>query len=259
MDGSSPSSRGGLEPEAILAADPVSLGRAITLCQQDPDAAEALLGRLPPDTGESFRITVTGPGGVGKSSLLREVVRRLRARGDKVAVVLADPSSVVTAGAVLGDRCRFAGLLEDSNVFLRSLAHRGASGEPAPGALLAAEFLGAAGFRWIFQESVGTGQMDVGVFCGSAFKVLVLSSEVGDDVQMLKAGLLEVADLVVVNKCDQVGAPAWARRLEQSLASAAGIGARQPIPVLAVSATTGEGVDELVTLLVDAAGAAAPS
>lgn len=218
------------------------LARAITLLSDDTPEGAPLRNSLAAAPRRGRRVVVTGPGGVGKSSLLREVCRLLRRNGERVAVVASDPSSVLTGGALLGDRCRFGELLADPGVFVRSLAHRGASGSPAPSAGVAADVLDAAGFEWIFLETVGTGQMDVGVFEDVDTRVLVLSQDSGDDVQMLKAGLLEVADLIVVGKSDQPGAEAWAQRLRQSV----GLGRETAPPVILVSAQNGTGADELL-------------
>jgi LAO/AO transport system kinase len=216
---------------------------------------------------------VAGPAGVGKSSLLRELIRRLRRRGERVALLACDPASAVTGGAVLADRCRLGELMEDAGVFCRSLAHRGAAGEPAPGLETALEVLEAAGFPWIFVETVGTGQMEARAAGPVETQVLVLSPQCGDDFQMLKAGALEVADLVVVNKGDQPGGRAWAALLAETLGvekdaggadgegsgggkEAGGEPRRSRAPrVLGVSAATGEGVEALLSALVEAGGA----
>lgn len=247
-------SHGKVDVAAVLRADPRALGRALTVVAANDDAAQRLLEDLRPRLGKAFRVAVTGPGGVGKSSLLREICRGLRRRGDRVAVVAADPSSVVSRGAMLGDRVRFAELLEDPDTFIRSLAHRGQPGTPAPGAVASADVLDAAGFPWVFFETVGTGQMEVGALSRADLKVLVLSPQCGDDIQMLKAGLTEVADLIVVTGADQSGARTWARRLESVLGVEA-TAENDPGRVFCVSSANGEGVGDLVDEVVRRAAA----
>jgi LAO/AO transport system kinase len=239
--------------EGVLGGNPRAVGKAISLLERGDGAGQQLLAALRAHTGRAYRVGVTGPAGVGKSSLLREVLRRLRRAGERVALVAADPVSPVSGGALLGDRCRLGELLEDPDVFVRSIAHRGAPGEPAPGASVAADVLDAAGFPWVFLETVGSGQMDVAACRGLDLRLLVLSQEYGDEFQMLKAGFTEVADLIAVNKCDQPGARAWVIRLTEALspAAAAGDGGQQ---VFAVAAATGEGVDGLVAVLREKAG-----
>ena len=232
--------------QGLREGKPAVVARAITLLEQGGAGAEALRQSLANVARRSRRIVVTGPGGVGKSSLLREVCRLLRRDGERVAIVATDPSSVVTGGALLGDRCRFGDLLADRGVFVRSLAHRGVAGKPAPAAPVAADVLEVAGFDWVFLETVGTGQMDVGVFDQADVRVLVLAPECGDDVQMLKAGLVEVADLIAVGKSDQPGADAWAQRLRRNVERGAG---EQAAPVVGVSAQNGLGIESLVAEL----------
>jgi len=193
----------------------------------------------------TLRVGITGPPGAGKSSLVRELVRRIRRKGDRVAVVASDPVSPVTGGAFLGDRCRMAGVADDRDVFIRSLAHRGPTGESSPAAWSAVELIEAAGFDWVLLETVGTGQADVHALRGCDLKLLVHTPDSGDHVQMLKAGLAETAHVHVVGKCDRPGAKAWALELESALRGAEG-----PAPrVFPVSALTGEGVDELSEVL----------
>ena len=231
--------------DAVLAADPVALGRAITLAERDPDGLEGAIGDVRPLAGRAFRVGVTGPPGAGKSSILREVIRRLLEGGERAALVACDPPSPVTGGAFLGDRLRLASLSADRRLFIRSIAHRAASAEPPAAASSAMDILDAAGFEWIFLETVGTGQSDTGALRGSHLKVLVHSPEGGDEFQMLKAGIIEIADLHVVTKLDRPGAEAWASNLREAL----GPGSGGSPAVLAASAITGEGVDALVEWL----------
>ena len=191
----------------------------------------------------ALRVGFTGPPGAGKSSLLREIIRRLRSGGDPAALVACDPVSPVTGGSFLGDRCRLASLSDDPGVFIRSVAHRSPPGELPPEALRAADVLEAAGFPWIFIETVGAGQAEVDGLRGADLRVLVHPPDAGDGMQMLKAGAIETADLHAVNKCDRPGASVFASELRNALAPAGGA---PGAPVFEVSALTGQGVDALV-------------
>ena len=242
-----------LSLETIVAGEPRDLARAISALEHPPPAPDvAFVEALREHGKDSRRIAFSGPGGVGKSSLLREIVRRLRARGDRVAVVAVDPASSLTSGAFLGDRYRFGDLLADPEVFVRSMAHRSAVGEAPPATVLAGDILAAAGYPWVLLESVGTGQMDFGGFDTVDLRVLVLSPQCGDDVQMMKAGAVELADIIVVTKADQPGGAAWAGRLEETLGVGTGDAAGGQ-KVMAVSASNGSGVDQLVETLVQCA------
>ena len=227
--------------DQILQGNPLALARAITLAErQDPEVRE-LLEKVKERAGGAFRVGITGPPGVGKSSLLREVARRIRESGERLAIIAADPVSPRSGGALLGDRFRLAALAQDEGLFFRSVAHRGPSGEPCVAVDLAANILDSGGFPWLFFETVGVGQADVHALRGSHLKVLIHSPDGGDEIQMMKAGLVETVDLHVVSKCDRSGGRAWAEQLAATLACK-----DKEIRVLGVSATTGEGLDELV-------------
>ena len=218
------------------------MARAITIATAGGLPARQLLDRLRPKTGRAFRIAVAGPGGVGKSSLIREIVRRLGQRGERVAIIASDPASPISGGAFLGDRFRMGSALDGQRIFFRSLAHHASSRRSAPTAQAAAAVLDAAGFPWILMETVGTGQGEIRAMDGAHLKILVHSSDGGDEIQMLKAGLAEVADLHVVSKCDRPGGAAWAAELEAALG-----GPRSSAPaVFTASAFSGDGVEALV-------------
>jgi LAO/AO transport system kinase len=229
--------------DAVLAGDAAALGRAITIAEREPSRLKALVGDIAPAAAGAFRVGVTGPPGAGKSSILREVIRRLLDGGERAALVACDPSSPVSGGAFLGDRLRLAALSAEPGLFVRSLAHRGGAADALPAAGRAMDILAAAGFGWIFLETVGTGQADTGALRGLDVKVLVHSPDGGDELTMLKAGVIEIADLHVVTKADRPGADAWAASLRDALGSPRAGGG--PI-VLAASALTGDGVDALV-------------
>jgi LAO/AO transport system kinase len=238
--------------EEILSGGAAAIGRAITLLERGAPGSMELLDTLRAKIGQAFRVGFTGPPGAGKSSLLREVIRRLRSSGERAALVASDPVSPITGGALLGDRCRLSALSQDPGVFVRSVAHRPGADGPGTGlskaALRAADVLDASGFPWIFLETVGTGQADTEALRCVDWKVLVHSPESGDHIQMLKAGLAETVDIHVVTKLDRPGALAWAQELAETLSAGAEKASRRA-EVFPLSSTTGEGVDELVEAL----------
>ena len=199
---------------------------------------------------------ITGPPGAGKSTLVAALIAELRAAGRTVAVVAVDPSSPITGGALLGDRVRMQAYAADDGVFIRSMASRGHAGGLAATSATAASVFDAAGFDIVLLETVGTGQSEVEVAAAADTTVVLEAPEMGDEVQAIKAGLLEVADLVVVNKGDRPGAQRTAAQLRAMLVPG---GAREnddparPAPkrpdVLVTTAVTGEGVPELLAAL----------
>ena len=189
-------------------------------------------------------VGVTGAPGVGKSSLIDQLVTGIRASGDRVAVVAVDPSSPFSGGSILGDRVRMQGHATDTGVFVRSMASRGQLGGLARATLGAVRVLDAAGWPWILVETVGAGQVEVDVAQATDATVVVLTPGAGDSVQVAKAGLMEVADLFVVNKADRAGADEVVRDVEATLDLADPRPEWRP-PVVRTVATTGEGVPSL--------------
>ena len=211
---------------------------------------------LYPLAGRSHLVGITGPPGAGKSTLVAALIALVRAAGRPVAVLAVDPSSPITGGALLGDRVRMQAYAADGDVFIRSLAARGHAGGLASTTTAAAAVLDAAGFDLILIETVGTGQSEVEVAAAADTTVVLEAPEMGDEVQAIKAGLLEVADVVVVNKGDRPGAGRTASQLRAMLAAAAprpGDGPDRPRPkrpeVLVTTASTGEGVPELLAFV----------
>ncbi|MDA1195697.1 MAG: methylmalonyl Co-A mutase-associated GTPase MeaB, partial [Planctomycetota bacterium] len=192
---------------AILQGDRRALARGLTLVENATPEGEALLAALPA-TGTAHRIGVTGPPGAGKSTLVSALVSAWRARDATVGVLAVDPSSPFTGGALLGDRIRMLAHTSDERVFIRSLASRGALGGLAAGAYDAADLLDAAGFDPVLLETVGVGQGEVEVCRAADTTVVVLAPGSGDVVQGMKAGLLEIADVLVINQADRDGAAA---------------------------------------------------
>jgi LAO/AO transport system kinase len=190
-------------------------------------------------------VGITGPPGSGKSTLVSALIGEWRRRGRRVGVLAVDPSSPYTRGAILGDRIRMMEHAADRDVFVRSMAARGELGGLAATTWIAAAALDAAGFDPVLVETVGAGQSEVEIARLAETTVVVEVPEMGDEVQAIKAGLLEVADVIAVNKGDRPGADRAARQLRAMLSTAGGRLERQPPPILVTTATTGEGVAAL--------------
>ena len=242
--------------EAARAGDRRALARLLTAVENRTPVAEHALRTLYPLAGAAHLVGITGPPGAGKSTLVSALIAELRAIGRTVAVVAVDPSSPITGGALLGDRVRMQSYASDDGVFIRSMASRGHAGGLAATSTAAAAVLDASGFDIVLLETVGTGQ-SVGVGAAAADTTVVLEApEMGDEVQAIKAGLLEVADIVVVNKGDRPGAQRTAAQLRAMLVPTVARGdadASRPAPkrpeVLVTTAVSGEGVPELLAAL----------
>lgn len=190
----------------VRAREPRALGRAISTMERLDDSARALVAALHPDAGNAVRVGLTGPPGVGKSTLASALVRHLRAEGTRVGVVSVDPTSPFTRGAVLGDRIRLAEHFLDPGVFIRSMASRGHAGGLAEATADATLVLDAAGFEVVLVETVGVGQGEVEVQSLAETVVLTLMPGSGDAVQGIKAGVMEIPDLIAITKADLPGA-----------------------------------------------------
>jgi LAO/AO transport system kinase len=205
---------------AALAGDRLALARLLTAVENRSALAEAALRDLYPRAGHAHIVGITGPPGAGKSTLVAALIGHVRERGRSVAVVAVDPSSPITGGALLGDRVRMQAHASDRDVFIRSMAARGHAGGLSSSTSAAAAVLDACGFDLILVETVGTGQSEVEVASAADTTVVLESPEMGDEVQAIKAGLLEVADIVVVNKGDRPGAQRTASQLRAMLSAA---------------------------------------
>jgi LAO/AO transport system kinase len=190
----------------VRSGDRRALARAITLVENGDPTSYELVRDLYPDTGNAFVIGVTGPPGVGKSSLIGALIRHVRAQGRSVGVISVDPSSPFTQGALLGDRIRLSDHFLDPGVFIRSMGTRGHLGGLSEAALQAALLLDAAGKELVFLETVGTGQSEVEVIGIADTVLLVLMPGSGDSVQALKAGIMEIPDVIAINKMDHPAA-----------------------------------------------------
>jgi LAO/AO transport system kinase len=241
--------------DAALAGDRRALARLLTAVENTTPVAEHALRRLFHRAGAAHLVGITGPPGSGKSTLVAALIAELRSSGRSVAVVAVDPSSPITGGALLGDRVRMQRYAGDDGVFIRSMAARGHAGGLASTSTAAAAVLDASGFDLVLLETVGTGQSEVEVAAAADTTVVLEAPEMGDEVQAIKAGLLEVADIVVVNKGDRPGALRTASQLRAMLVAIpkAGAGSDRPAPhvpdVMVTTATTGEGVPELLAAL----------
>ena len=228
----------------LRAGDVRALARAVSVVEDGGAAAGELCG-LPGSAGSALRVGVTGPPGAGKSTLVDQMARWLRAEGGSVGVVAVDPSSPYTGGALLGDRIRMQGFAGDDGVYIRSMASRGAMGGVARAAADVCAVMEAAGREAIVIETVGVGQDEVDVIGVADVTVLVLVPGMGDEVQSLKAGVMEVADVFVVNKSDRGGAELVEAEIVGDAGVGCGAGGWVP-PVVRTVATTGEGVGELM-------------
>jgi LAO/AO transport system kinase len=199
--------------EGVLAADRRAVARAISLVEDGAPELPELSAGIYASTGRAATIGLTGAPGVGKSTLAGELVRAVRARDERIAVLAVDPTSPFTGGALLGDRVRMQEHATDPGVFIRSMATRGHLGGMALAAPEAVRILDAAGHDHVIVETVGVGQAEVDVAAATDTTVVVLAPGAGDAVQMAKAGILEVADVFVVNKGDRDGAGETARDL----------------------------------------------
>jgi LAO/AO transport system kinase len=234
--------------DAILRGDPRALARAATAIENRRAEATALLQELFPSTGHAELIGITGAPGAGKSSIVDQLAHQLRAERRTVGVIAVDPTSPFSGGAILGDRIRMQNHYADPGVFIRSMASRGALGGLAAATTDIALLLDAAGRDTILIETVGVGQDEVEVARLADATVVVLVPGMGDDVQALKAGVMEIADIFVINKADRSGADTLERELRGMLSLANHDAPWQP-PIVRTVAPEGKGILELLTAI----------
>ncbi|HET6639711.1 MAG TPA: methylmalonyl Co-A mutase-associated GTPase MeaB [Gemmatimonadota bacterium] len=227
------------------AGDRRALARALSWVENQRPGFEDLLHSLHGRLGHAYRVGITGPPGAGKSTLTEKYVMRLRERELKVGILAVDPSSPFTGGALLGDRIRMQDLTLDEGVFIRSMASRGRLGGLATTSLEAADLIEAFGFDTVIHETVGVGQTERDVVSAADTTVVVLVPESGDSIQAMKAGLMEIADVFVVNKADRPGADKLARALKATLGLRAAPDDGWEPPIVRTVAVEGQGVNEL--------------
>ena len=224
---------------ALFAGERAALARAITAVENETPDAAAVLAAIRPRLGRALVVGFTGAPGAGKSTLVAAYIAELRKRGLRVGVVAVDPSSPISGGALLGDRIRMTAHAGDAEVFVRSLASRGHLGGLSRTASRVIDVMDAAGKDVVLVETVGTGQSEVEIADIADVRVVVLAPGLGDEIQAIKAGILEIADILVVNKADHPLA-------DRALRQLGGLGrAGHAVPVLKTVATTGTGVPEL--------------
>jgi LAO/AO transport system kinase len=229
-----------------VAGDPRGIARGISLVEDDGEEGRALVRELFARTGNAFLVGVTGAPGAGKSTLVDGLVSRWRKAGSTVGVLAVDPTSPFSGGAMLGDRVRMQAHAQDAGVFIRSMATRGHLGGLARATTDAALVLDAAGKNIVAIETVGVGQDEVEIARTADVSVIVLVPGMGDDVQALKAGVMEIADVFVVNKADREGADRTVAEIESLLGLHSYAEGEWRPTIVRTEATTGKGIDELV-------------
>ncbi|MBI2295496.1 MAG: methylmalonyl Co-A mutase-associated GTPase MeaB [Betaproteobacteria bacterium] len=234
--------------ERVLAGDPTAIARLISRAEAGAAEMRPALARIYRLAGRAHIVGITGVPGSGKSTLVGKLAQKLRARSMRVGIVAIDPSSPYSGGAILGDRVRMSELATDSGIYIRSMATRGATGGIARAALDAVDILDVAGFETVIIETVGVGQDEVEIARASHTTVVISAPGLGDQIQAIKAGILEIADIHVVSKCDRSDANRTLTDLKQMLTlGTAGTAAKEWItPVIATSSVSGQGIDELL-------------
>ena len=221
-----------------------AIAEAATECERAAPRLAGLLQAMRPHLGHARLLGITGPPGAGKSTLVNALIAQLRRQGLTIGVIAVDPSSPVSGGAILGDRVRMTAALDDDGVFVRSVASRGALGGLSPSAVRIVDALDAAGFDIILIETVGTGQSEIDIAEVADVRIVVSAPGLGDDIQAMKSGLLEIADILVVNKGDRPDADATIAQLRGAVSIRSGAHG-DGVPVLKCTATTGDGIEAL--------------
>jgi len=235
--------------DRFLAGDKNAVARVISWAENSDPRFAVALGRLYARVGRAWRTGVTGPPGAGKSTLVNEIAKRFRAQQRTVGILAVDPTSPLTGGALLGDRIRMEERTLDSGVYIRSMASRGSHGGLSRAAVDACDVMDAFGFDELIVETVGVGQAEYDVVSATDTVLVVLCPGAGDGVQAMKAGILEIADVLVVNKADLPGADRLLVDLEEATHIRQAGRRAWLTPVVACSAAKGDGVDEVVAAI----------
>ena len=234
--------------DRVTAGDSQAVARAISTVEDGAANATELMKQVYAHTGRALIIGITGAPGAGKSSLVDKLAALYRQRGELVGIIAVDPSSPFSGGAILGDRIRMQALSLDKGVFIRSMATRGNLGGLARATVDAVAILDAAGYQKIIVETVGVGQDEVEIIKTADVCVVVLVPGMGDDVQTMKAGIMEIGDVFVINKADREGVLRTEKELE-SLLSLAAHDEQRPTPIVKTVAIENKGIDELATAI----------
>lgn len=235
--------------EKVLRGDTRSVSRAISILENDDEGSKELYASLYPHTGNAGVIGITGPPGSGKSTLTDKITQCLREKGHKIGIVAVDPTSPFTGGSILGDRMRMTKHFLDPNVFIRSMGSRGQLGGLSSATSKAVDVFDAAGFDYVIVETVGVGQSEVEVASLADLVILVFVPGLGDDIQAMKAGIMEIGDLFVVNKMDLEGANKT--KIELSSTLSLNLNADKVPEIFMTNASTGEGVFEMSECIIE--------
>src|SRR6476659_1196349 len=239
-----PSTPSTIEIEKLLSGQPRAIARAITIVENDAEASAGLMKAVFPNTGKALVIGITGAPGAGKSSLVDKLAFHYKNQGERVGIVCIDPSSPFSGGAILGDRIRMSALGTDKNIFIRSMATRGNLGGLSRATVDAVAILDAAGFDKVIIETVGVGQDEVEIVKTADVSVVVLVPGMGDDIQAIKAGIMEIGDVFAINKADREGVLRTQKELEALLGLAHRPDMWNP-PIVKTIATESRGIQDL--------------
>src|SRR5689334_21232398 len=235
--------------ERVLAGDARAIARAISLIEDESTAGAELVREIYRRTGRAYLIGVTGPPGAGKSTLVDRMTAELRKAGQSVGIIAVDPTSPYTGGAILGDRVRMGAHFGDEGVFIRSMATRGHLGGLSRATSDAALVLDASGKDIVLIETVGVGQDEIDIVRTADVSIVTMVPGAGDDVQALKAGIMEIADIFVVNKADREGADRTVASIEMVLSLRTFAAGEWRPPIVKTEATTGKGIAELIDVI----------
>lgn len=237
--------------QSLSVKDKNTISRCISIIENSHPDSKELVSRVFKKTGNAFRIGITGPPGAGKSTLTNQLTKHLRSEGNSVGIIAVDPTSPYTGGAVLGDRVRMNDIGLDEQVYIRSMASRGSLGGLSKKAIEAADVLDAAGFDFVLLETVGVGQSELDIARAADTTIVILVPESGDSVQAMKAGLMEIADLFVLNKADRPGAESSLTALRSILQLKTKSGGDRQPGLIKTIASENKGIRELYSEIIN--------